>query len=61
MPGWTEHFTVNDFIRFTLVFEGLSKPCHLFRLKEEIPEEYAFYSKEIKRNTTDVYLAEVFC
>jgi hypothetical protein len=61
MPGWTEHFVVNDFIRFTLVFEGLSKACAFFHLQEEIPEAYAFYSKKIKRNTTDVYLTEVFC
>ncbi len=61
MPGWTEQFVVKDFIRFTLVFEGLSKPCRFFHLQEEIPEAYAFYSKEIKRNSTDVYLTEVFC
>lgn len=61
MPGWTEHFVINDFIRFTLVFEGLSKTCRFFHLQEEIPEEYAFYSKEIKRNATDVYLTEVYC
>ena len=61
MPHWTQHFVLNDFIRFTLVFEGLSKPCRTFHLQEEIPEEFAFYSKEIKRNNTDVYLTEVFC
>lgn len=61
MPDWTEHFVINDFIRFTLVFEGLRRHCRFFYLREEIPEEYAFYSKEIKRNATDVYLAEVFC
>lgn len=60
MPYWTEHFIINDFIRFTLVFEGLSKACLFFHLQEEIPEDYAFYSKEIKRNKTDVYLTEVF-
>lgn len=61
MPDWTQHFVVNDFIRFTLVFEGLSKPCKSFYLQEEIPELYAFYSTEILRNSTDVYTTEVFC
>lgn len=61
MPHWTQHFVVNDFIRFALVFEGLSKPCNTFHLLEDITEEYAFYSKEIKRNSTDVYFTEVFC
>jgi hypothetical protein len=61
MPEWTEHFVVNDFIRFTLVFEGLSKDCLSFYLQEIIPEQYAFHSKEIMRNATDVYFEEVFC
>jgi len=61
MPNWTEHFVVNDFIRFTLVFEGLSKDCKSFSLQEVIPEQYAFHSKEITRNSTDVYFEEVFC
>jgi hypothetical protein len=61
MPEWTPHFAPDDFIRFTLVFEGLSKPCKTFHLLEDIPEPYAFYSKEIVRNSTDVYLTEVYC
>jgi hypothetical protein len=61
MPDWTEHFVINDFIRFTLVFEGLSKSCKSFYLLEDIREPYAFYSHEITRNKTDVYLTEVFC
>lgn len=61
MPDWTQHFIINDFIRFTLVFEGLSKSCMSFRLQEIIPEQYAFHSKEIARNSTDVYFEEVFC
>jgi hypothetical protein len=61
MPNWTEHFVVNDFIRFTLVFEGLSKSCKSFYLLEDIREPYAFYSHEITRNKTDVYFTEVFC
>jgi hypothetical protein len=61
MPDWTEHFIVNNFIRFTLVFEGLSKTCMSFHLQEIIPEQYAFYTNEIKRNSTDVYSEEVLC
>lgn len=61
MPHWTQHFIINDFIRFTLVFEGLGKSCMSFRLQEIIPEQYAFHSKEIARNSTDVYFEEVFC
>lgn len=61
MPEWTQYFVVNHFIRFTLIFEGLSKSCKSFHLQEEIPEQYAFYSNEILRNSTDVYFTEVFC
>ena len=61
MPNWTEHFVINDFIRFTLVFEGLSKKCNSFYLLEDIREPYAFYTKKITRNRTDVYFTEVFC
>ena len=61
MPDWTEHFVINDFIRFTLIFEGLSKSCNSFYLLEDIREPYAFYSHQITRNKTDVYFAEVFC
>ncbi|RNI38020.1 hypothetical protein EFY79_07250 [Hanamia caeni] len=60
MPHWTQHFVVNDFVRFTLVFEGLSKLCKSFYLLEDIPESYAFYSGKILRNRTDVYYTEVF-
>src|SRR4051812_48230636 len=38
---------------FTLVFEGLSKACAIFDLKEVIPEEGGFYVKNIVRNSTD--------
>jgi len=61
MPHWTQHFIFDDFIRFTLVFEGLSKPCRSFHLLEDISEPFAFYSKEIFRNNSDVYFTEVFC
>lgn len=60
-PHWTHHFIFNDYIRFTLVFEGLSKPCKSFDLHEEIAEPLAFYSHLISRNSTDVYTTEVFC
>lgn len=61
MPHWTQHFVINDFIRFTLVFEGLSKKCKSFFLLEDITEPYSFYSKDISRNSLDVYFTEVFC
>lgn len=60
MPDWTHHNVFKDFIRFTLVFEKLSKDCRSFYLLEEINEPYAFYSKQISRNKTDVYSTEVF-
>ncbi|MEO9021323.1 MAG: hypothetical protein ABI237_05175 [Ginsengibacter sp.] len=61
MPEWTQYFAADEFIRFTLVFEGLSKGCQTFHLLEDIPEEFAFHSKEISRNSMDVYFTEVFC
>ncbi|MGN6604146.1 MAG: hypothetical protein ACTHK8_16940 [Ginsengibacter sp.] len=61
MPDWTQHFVMNDYIRFTLVFEGLSKSCRSFHLLEDIREPYAFYSEKISRNKSDVYYTEVFC
>ncbi len=60
-PHWTHHFVFHDFIRFTLVFDGLSKHCQNFYLLEEIKEPFAFYTGIIARNTSDVYIAEVFC
>jgi hypothetical protein len=41
--------------KFTLIFEGLSKNCLLFDLKEEIPQEGGFHVKAIVRNGMDVY------
>ena len=61
MPDWTQHFVMNDYIRFTLVFEGLSKSCKSFYLLEDIREPYAFYSEKISRNNSDVYYTEVYC
>lgn len=60
MPHWTRYFVINDFIRFTLVFEGLHKACQSFYLLEDINESYAFYSQKIMRNRSDVYYTEVF-
>ncbi|MDO8999784.1 MAG: hypothetical protein Q7W45_08465 [Bacteroidota bacterium] len=50
-PEWT----LNDGKGFTLIFEGLSKNCHIFDLKEIIPEEGGFEVLGIRRNNTDVY------
>ena len=50
-PQWT----LNDGKGFTLIFEGLSKGCTSFDLKEMIPEEGGFEILNIKRNKMDVY------
>jgi len=50
-PQWT----LNDGKGFTLIFEGLSKACAVFDLKEFIPQEGGFEILGIKRNHTDVY------
>ena len=50
-PQWT----LNDGKGFTLIFEGLSKSCTTFDLKEMIPEEGGFEILNIKRNKMDVY------
>lgn len=50
-PQWT----LNDGKGFTLIFEGLSKGCKAFDLKEIIPQDGGFDIKNIQRNTTDVY------
>jgi len=50
-PQWT----LNDGKGFTLIFEGLSKDCSSFDLKEIIPQEGSFEVTGIKRNKTDVY------
>jgi hypothetical protein len=50
-PQWT----VNDGKGFTLIFEGLSKNCSSFDLKEIIPQEGGFEVLGISRNNTDVY------
>jgi hypothetical protein len=50
-PQWT----LNDGKGFTLIFEGLSKECTSFDLKEIIPEEGGFEVLNIQRNKIDVY------
>ncbi|MCE3259491.1 MAG: hypothetical protein K0S12_1132 [Bacteroidetes bacterium] len=50
-PEWT----LNDGKGFTLIFEGLSKGCSVFDLKEIIPQEGGFEVNGIVRNDTDVY------
>ena len=59
MPDWTFFPGDNRDIRFTLLFEGLSKDCSKFYLKEEIPEPGGFYSDTVLRNTTDVYEVDI--
>ena len=61
MPSWTFHFVANEYIRFTLVFEALSKDCEFFHLVEDIPQPYGFYSGKLFRNASGVYTAEVYC
>jgi hypothetical protein len=55
-PYWT---LKNAGQKFTLIFEGLSRNCVLFDLKEEIPQEGGFHVKGILRNSTDVYTVEI--
>ena len=50
-PQWT----LNDGRGFTLIFEGLSKGCVSFDLKEVIPQDGGFEITGIQRNHTDVY------
>jgi hypothetical protein len=50
-PQWT----FNDGKGFTLIFEGLSKTCREFDLKEFIPEVGGFEANGIARNESDVY------
>ncbi len=61
MPEWTFHFVQNEYIRFTLVFEGLSKECNFFHLLEDIRQPFAFYSNKVIRNKSGVYTIEIFC
>lgn len=60
MPEWTYHFTKNDYIRFTLIFEALSNNSRHFNLLEDIQQPFGFYSKVVSKNSSGVYLVEVF-
>ncbi len=53
-PEWT----LNDGRGFTLIFEGLSKDCFMFDLREIIPQEGGFEALNLVRNNTDVYRVE---
>lgn len=61
MPVWTFHFVENEFIRFTLVFEALSRDCQFFHLLEDISQPFGFYSKKVMKNSSGVYTVEIFC
>ena len=51
-PQWTPKSPGQ---KFTLIFEGLSKACIVFDLREIIPQEGGFEVNAIVRNETDVY------
>jgi hypothetical protein len=55
-PQWTPKSPGQ---KFTLIFEGLSKTCVLFDLKEIIPQEGGFEVAAILRNGTDVYTVQI--
>jgi hypothetical protein len=55
-PHWT---LKNAGQKFTLIFEGLSRNCSMFDLKEEIPQEGGFFVREILRNGSDVYTVNI--
>ncbi len=57
-PHWTK-VTAHKTYSFTLIFGALPKKCHVFQLKEEIPEEGGFTVRNIIRNKTDVYEVNV--
>ena len=57
-PVWTSLEKVKT-TGFTLIFTGLPKDCNHFDLIEDIPEPGGFIVKNIKRNSSDVYLIEV--
>lgn len=55
-PYWT---LKNAGQKFTLIFEGLSRGCTVFDLKEEIPQEGGFEVNGIARTINDVYMVEI--
>lgn len=58
-PDWTWFVNEDGHVRFSLLFEGLSRNCTLFYLFEDIDEPGGFYSPKISRNKSDVYEAEL--
>ncbi|MCX6296292.1 MAG: hypothetical protein NTX97_09525 [Bacteroidetes bacterium] len=55
-PQWTPK-SIGQ--KFTLIFEGLSKTCIVFDLKEIIPEAGGFEVAAIVRNNFDVYTVAI--
>jgi len=55
MPHWTLYFEEVGVVRFTLIFEGLSRQCSNFTLLEDIPESGGFSTDVVLRNNSDVY------
>jgi len=55
-PDWT---LKNKGEKFTLIFEGLSRNCVIFDLKEIIPQAGGFEANNIVRNNSDVYSVEI--
>lgn len=55
-PQWTPKAIGQ---KFTLVFEGLSKNCVVFDLKEIIRQDGGFHISNIVRNNSDVYTIEI--
>lgn len=58
-PDWTWFISGDGLVCFTLLFEGLSKDCHLFHLWEDIDEPGGFYSGKVERNKSDVYVVDL--
>ena len=55
-PQWTAKSPGQ---KFTLIFEGLSKACVVFDLKEIIPQEGGFEVNSVVRNNSDVYTVDI--
>lgn len=55
-PDWT---LKNAGQKFTLIFEGLSRNCVVFDLKEDIPQHGGFQVNGIVRNNSDVYTVNI--
>ena len=59
-PQWIMRKRIGEVNRFSLVFEGLDDSCTSFHLEEEAIEGVPFYTPEIVRNHSDIYVSEVF-